>query len=232
MIKVSLCTDETALARGFVQIMNKCEDLQASWVLGAASEIGAALAADPPDILLLDWAAYLDFEMLAQMKSNLPDCAIILWVRCISPEFAGQAITQGVRGILRKTLPEEMLLRCIRNVAEGEIWLENSLTASLFQAKRVHLTRRERELLVLLSHGLKNKEIAGEMALSEGTVKIYVSRLFQKVGAKDRLELALFGLKNVVSSGMPSGRSSAMPAGTPRQLTQAAARASVFLHSA
>jgi len=105
----------------------------------------------------------------------------------------------GVRGILRKNLPAELQVKCLRKVSEGELWFEKALTDSFLAVKRVVLSPREGQLITLLAHGLKNKEIAFELGISEGTVKVYLSRLFQKVGAKDRFELALFGLKNLTS---------------------------------
>ena len=78
------------------------------------------------------------------------------------------------------------------------------------------------QLVSLLSQGLKNKEIATTLMISEGTVKVYLSRLFQKVGVKDRFELALFGLKNLTTGdgpaakGSPSGRNAGAPVARPR----------------
>ena len=109
----------------------------------------------------------------------------------------------GIRGILRKSLPLETLNRCLCRVHEGELWFEKALTDSLMTARRYTLTRREGQLVALLSQGLKNKEIATALTISEGTVKVYLSRLFQKLGVKDRFELALYGLRNL-SSGLPS----------------------------
>ncbi|MBZ5604352.1 MAG: LuxR C-terminal-related transcriptional regulator, partial [Acidobacteriia bacterium] len=63
--------------------------------------------------------------------------------------------------------------------------------------RKIPLTRRQSQLVRLLAEGLKNKEIATLMTLSESTVKVYISRLFEKVGAKDRFELALFALRNL-----------------------------------
>jgi DNA-binding CsgD family transcriptional regulator len=103
----------------------------------------------------------------------------------------------GVRGVLRKTLGPELLIKCLGKVCEGELWFDKSLTASFLSAKMVALTKRESQLVALLSQGLKNKEIASTLQISEGTVKVYLSRLFQKVGVKDRFELALYGLKNL-----------------------------------
>jgi DNA-binding CsgD family transcriptional regulator len=124
----------------------------------------------------------------------------------------------GVRGILRKTLPTELQVKCLQKVQAGELWFEKALTDSFLCARRVALTPREGQLVSLLSQGLKNKEIATTLMISEGTVKVYFSRLFQKVGVKDRFELALFGLKNLTTGQLPVGVNgqrlgpSAMPA--------------------
>jgi DNA-binding CsgD family transcriptional regulator len=79
----------------------------------------------------------------------------------------------------------------------------------------VALTQREGQLVSLLSQGLKNKEIATTLMISEGTVKVYLSRLFQKVGVKDRFELALFGLKNLTTGQIPVGDKSHRPSAMP-----------------
>jgi len=121
----------------------------------------------------------------------------------------------GVRGILRKTLPTETLLRCLTRVNEGELWFEKALTDSIMSARRYSLTRREGQLVSLLSQGLKNKEIATALTISEGTVKVYLSRLFQKLGVKDRFELALYGLKNLTPGNGATDNSSPAAARKP-----------------
>ena len=110
-----------------------------------------------------------------------------------------------MRGILRKTLPTDLQVKCLQKVQAGELWFEKALTDSFLCARRVALTQREGQLVSLLSQGLKNKEIATTLMISEGTVKVYLSRLFQKVGVKDRFELALFGLKNLTTGQLPVG---------------------------
>ena len=115
----------------------------------------------------------------------------------------------GVRGILRKTLPTDLQVKCLQKVQAGELWFEKALTDSFLCARRVALTQREGQLVSLLSQGLKNKEIATTLMISEGTVKVYLSRLFQKVGVKDRFELALFGLKNLSTGQLPVGEKGA-----------------------
>ena len=80
-------------------------------------------------------------------------------------------------------------------------------------ARSYSLTPRQGQLVALLTQGLKNKEIASKLNISEGTVKVYMSRMFQKLGVKDRLELALYGLKNLT----PGSHVSALT-GAPRAL--------------
>jgi DNA-binding CsgD family transcriptional regulator len=70
----------------------------------------------------------------------------------------------------------------------------------LLVAKRVSLTRREGQLVSLIAQGIKNKELAYALGITEGTVKVYLSRIFKKLGVNDRFELALYAIKNVVSS--------------------------------
>jgi DNA-binding NarL/FixJ family response regulator len=164
-----------------------------------------------PDLLLVDLSAGITFGVLSGLHEVAAQAKIILWVHSISTELALQAMSLGVRGILRKTLPTETLLRCLTRVNEGELWFEKALTDSIMSARRYSLTRREGQLVSLLSQGLKNKEIATALNISEGTVKVYLSRLFQKLGVKDRFELALYGLKNLtpgggaVDAGYPGG---------------------------
>jgi DNA-binding CsgD family transcriptional regulator len=85
-------------------------------------------------------------------------------------------------------------------VNEGELWFEKELVDSMMSARPRHsLTRREGQLVVFLTQGLKNKEIATALGISEGTVKVYLSHLFQKLDVKDRFELAVYGLKNLAA---------------------------------
>ena len=145
----------------------------------------------------------------------------------------------GVRGILRKTLPTDLQVKCLQKVQAGELWFEKALTDSFLCARRVALTQREGQLVSLLSQGLKNKEIATTLMISEGTVKVYLSRLFQKVGVKDRFELALFGLKNLTTGQLPVGekgqrrrqrhaRPALAGAGSPARTTARAAGTAAF----
>jgi DNA-binding NarL/FixJ family response regulator len=159
--------------------------------------LGEKIEQHKPELLLIDLTSDVNFAVLSSLHQIARQARIVLWVHAISTELALQAMSLGIRGILRKTLPTETLVRCLTRVNEGELWFEKALTDSIMTARRYSLTRREGQLVTLLAQGLKNKEIATALNISEGTVKVYLSRLFQKLGVKDRFELALYGLKNL-----------------------------------
>jgi len=205
MARVLLFTDEPVLARGFTSVLSSVPGFESVSVCHSIAELAVAVHTYKPDVLLIDLTPEVTFGILTQLQGDLPNCRIVLWVRAISTELAYQAMELGVRGVLRKTLPPELLVKCLGKVSEGELWFDKTLTASFLSAKMIALTKRESQLVSLLSQGLKNKEIAGTLSISEGTVKVYFSRLFQKVGVKDRFELALYGLRNLQNmSGEPS----------------------------
>jgi two-component system, NarL family, nitrate/nitrite response regulator NarL len=197
MTRVSLYSDQPMLAKGLEAVFAATERLQLDGCFFGLPELMARLESDVPDILLLDVTPEVNLGVLSDIKRVARESKIVLWVNVISTEMAFQAIGMGMRGILRKNLPIELQVSCLRQVQEGQLWFEKSLTDSFRAAKRVALSRREGQLITLLSHGLKNKEIGFKLQISEGTVKVYLSRLFEKLEVKDRFELALVGLKNV-----------------------------------
>lgn len=183
MLRVVLICDEPVVTAGCLAILAGNREIEYVCISSGEANLFERLRDIQPEMVLLDLNSPAYFGLIGEFRTLLPACKIVLWVRTISTELARQAITLGVRGILRKTLPEEMLLKCLRKVSEGDLWFEKPLTASFFQTRTVSLTAREARLVRLLSCGLKNKEIATELHLSEGTVKVYLSRLFAKVGA-------------------------------------------------
>src|SRR5271165_719679 len=201
MANVLLCSDEPILAEGLSRILAGSETLNLISYCPGIEGLRSQMELHQPDLLLVDLTASITFGALSGLHEAASNAKIVLWVHAISTELALQAMSLGVRGILRKTLPTETLLRCLTRVNDGELWFEKALTDSIMSARRYSLTRREGQLVSLLSNGLKNKEIATALNISEGTVKVYLSRLFQKLGVKDRFELALYGLKNLTPGG-------------------------------
>jgi len=197
MTRLVLFTDEPILACGLERVLENNSNCRLEAVCSDLVTLAEEARARRPDLLLVDLAPELSFGTLLELQRQLAGVRIVLWVRSISTEMAYQAIEHGVRGILRRTQPPEVLLKCLQMVADGGLWFEETLKANFNSMRAISLTRRESQLVSLLAQGLKNKEIASTLFISEGTVKVYLSRLFQKLGVKDRFELALYGLKNM-----------------------------------
>jgi DNA-binding NarL/FixJ family response regulator len=196
-IRVIVCTSEPLLALALNSLLDSQWDIQLAAVIPAGDQVAHHPGVAGADVALVALSADVHWDAVVELRRLSPHTKILLWAEHMATEFAHQALIFGVRGILRRSVSTEMLLTCIRQVHAGELWFEKSMTDVFLAGRTIRLSRRESELVKLLARGLKNKEIATVMNISEGTVKVYLSKLFDKVGAKDRFELAIFGLKNL-----------------------------------
>ena len=196
VVRLLLYSDAPILAAGLRSLLGDADGFELLSVCSSLPELRGAAAALNPHIVLLDFTSELPPEGLGQIDARLLRSSVVLWVHEIPAEMALHAMSMGVRGILRSTLAPELILRCLQKVHQGELWFEKALVDDQADAHKAGLTGREIQLIRLLALGLKNKEIASTLSITEGTVKVYLSRLFQKLGVKDRFELALYGMKH------------------------------------
>ncbi len=202
MTRILLCVGEPILAKGLESVLRRAGEFELLPTCCGISALMEQLSEGAsPELVLLDLTEDVTFAVMSELKKSAGTAKIILWAKTVSTELAFQALGLGVRGILRKQLPAEVQVKCLQKVRGGELWFEKALTDSFLTSRRVSLTHREGQLVSLLAQGMKNKEIAAALNISDGSVKVYLSRLFEKAGVKDRFELALFGLRNLTSGG-------------------------------
>jgi DNA-binding NarL/FixJ family response regulator len=151
------------------------------------------------DIVLLNFNGELTLSILQRIKRSAPLSKLVVWTHAISNEMAFQAMELGVRGIFPSSLTVDHFTVALRAVKAGEPWFEKEIMQGIFDGERIALTRREGQLVGLLAQGLRNKEITLELQISAWTVKTSLSRLLRKLDVGDRLELALYGLKNLAT---------------------------------
>ncbi len=224
MTRVLLYTDQPVLAKGFSAIMSSVAEFDLIGVCYASALLTDTVVSTRPELVLIDLNEDITLEALGELRRRAPEVRLILWVRAIPLELAYQTMRLGVHGILRKTLGPEVMIQCLKKVAVGEYWFEEALSSRLDDTEVVPLSRREAQLVSLLAQGYKNKEIAYALAISEGTIKVYLSKLYRKLGVKDRYELALYGLR----SGNLAQLGFAHP-GQPRRGPQAAVKPPVIV---
>ncbi|MGD0581098.1 MAG: response regulator transcription factor [Bryobacteraceae bacterium] len=200
-MRVVLVTDQPILGEGIRVVVERSASLEIQAICQHPADFLGQLPRLSAELVLLDVGPEISFQFLADVHSAAPGCRLVLLARTISPELTFHAQELGVSALLSTACTPQWLVACLERVAHGEQYFENTLPLGSTPARAVRLSRREGQLVSLLAQGLKNKEIAACLDITEGTVKVYLSKLFQKVGAKDRLELALFGLKNMLSEG-------------------------------
>src|ERR1700680_987769 len=173
-MRLIMFNDEPLVAEALATVLQGADDIEVVQVVERISEVVPAVLEEQPELLLLCLTPETHLGVIRQLRQASPNCRIVLWVHSIANELAHQAMEAGVRGILRRTYSPEMILKCLRKVHEGEMWFDRFLTSSFMACRKVHLTRREGQLVRLLAEGLKNKEIATALSISEGTVKVYM----------------------------------------------------------
>lgn len=180
-------------------MLSTCDDLE---FIGAASGLTEALDAlkrQQPKVILIGQTAGLKvvFQFISDVRSTSSTCQPILWVNDLAEIDCFRALQLGARGILKKTLPVESLVECLRSVGRGDVWIEGSLSdqvvGALDRRSAPRLTPREKEIVHHVCGGLKNKEIAEALRITAGTVKVHLMHIFEKTGVKDRFELAVHG---------------------------------------
>ncbi len=164
------------------------------------AELGAV------DILIIDkgFGMHAVVDWLAHVRQLEHAPAVVVWGISITEAEALRFLQSGARAIIRKTTEVKKLMSCLKTVAQGRSWMEERVfrdSAREERGARSELTPREHQVMQLVEQGFKNREIATELGIRAGTVKIHLKHIFEKTGVRGRYGLALTGLreKGVVS---------------------------------
>ena len=172
-------------------------------VVGTATTTHEALDkldAAVPDILMLDLAMPDEggMSVVRKLKSAGSPQKVVILTAAIDDATLMEARTLGVRGMVLKSSDPAFLIECLDKVQSGGTWVDPELTAriqelseSFGDVRRPALAPRERQLIRFVRQGLRNKEIANELGVTEGTVKVYLHGIFEKLGVSTRTELAV-----------------------------------------
>jgi two-component system nitrate/nitrite response regulator NarL len=160
-----------------------------------------------PDILLLDlrMPEKDGLAVLESLNFEAVPTKVIVVTGAEEDHDILRAMRLGARGIVLKRSASDLLVKSIRKVYQGEIWLDNRMTAEVVNAfkksaeggrrrEKPLLSDRERQIVQHVAQGFRNREIGKKLAISEQTVKNHLHNIFDKLGVSDRLELALYAI--------------------------------------
>ena len=196
-----LLVDDHAVVREGVRVLLEQQD--GMLIVGEAENGARALerlAGDAPDVVVLDMKmpGASAVETIAAIKRARPSAQILVFTSYAEDAQVRDALGAGATGYLLKDALTGDLVRAVREVAAGRAWLHPQAQRQMLEWMRrppslvESLTARERSVLDALADGLSNKQIARRLELTEGTVKGYVSQVFDKLGVADRTQAALF----------------------------------------
>src|ERR1017187_2500135 len=210
-VRIVIADDHPIVRDGLKKLLLLEDDFDVVGEAGDGREVLEKVRELDPDVLLLDLRMpNLDGlgALQALQQVNQRTRVIILTASEDKNEFV-QAMKLGCSGIVLKQTAPDLIVKSIRKVYGGEIWLDSHTTAAVMRQfaapgdltgpagsgktrERSPLSTREREIVQLVAQGYKNKEMAEKMFISEQTVKNHLHNIFDKLGVSDRLEFALY----------------------------------------
>jgi DNA-binding NarL/FixJ family response regulator len=206
-VEIMIADDHSMIREGLKTLLELDGDIQVIEEAVDGKDCLEKLEKVKPEVLLLDinMPNTNGLEVLRTLKENKSNVKSIVLTVHNEVEYLMQAIDLGTDGYVLKDSDSAELKRAIYTVMDGETYIQPSLIPEL-NAKRISkneddskisdLTKRELEVLKLLSVGMYNKEIAEKLEISERTVKNHVSNIFKKLEVTDRTQAAVFTIRN------------------------------------
>ncbi|WP_027135136.1 response regulator [Geminicoccus roseus] len=208
-VRVVVADDHPLVLQGVAWLLDQAGDLEVVARCGSGDAALEAVRAHQPDILVLDlnMPQVSGMEVLRLAAQEGLRIRVVLLTADLHEDDLFEAVRLGVRGVILKDMAPEQLVRCIRTVHGGGQWLEAHLAGWTFdrllerEAARQQVTKtlsqREIELARLVAEGLRNKEVAFRLGITEGTVKIHLHRIYEKLRVSSRIELANYARREL-----------------------------------
>jgi DNA-binding NarL/FixJ family response regulator len=206
-VRILLVDDHAMFREGVKLLLQRDSHLE---VVGEASNPEQALelaARAHPEIVLLDidLAGHDGLDMIESLHATSPGSDIIVLTGVRDEGLQTRALRSGAKGFVQKDQHGDLVLRAIQKVRDGEIWFDRGTIGAAVtrlmsgdtedQGPLGTLTPRERDITRLVGEGLKNDAIAQRLFISEKTVRNHLTVIFDKVGVRDRLHLAIYAYR-------------------------------------
>lgn len=212
LIRIVIVDDQLVVREGLRMLLENHEGMKVVAMAGTRSEALEVIARQPADILILnlELGGYSALSFIPQLREVAHKARVLVLTGQRDSETHQKAAQLGAMGVVLKEDAADLLLKAIEKVYQGEAWLDRLTLGNLLwelssrdkesldpQRKRISsLTERERQVIALITEGLKNRQIAERLFISPTTVTHHLSSIYSKLGVTDRLELVVYAFAN------------------------------------
>ena len=215
-INIAIADDYPVLLAGMRQSLAPCDDIVVVAECTRVCDLLAQVALKKPEIILL--GCETDLENLAQQLHSIAerhaDAKVIVFTGNASLNFHEAALRSGAKGVLLKHCAPELIAKTVRKVSRGDLCFDSALTHRMLstfaqrkpaepppeKARISSLTGRENQIISRICEGMRNKEIASKLYISDATVAHHLTSIYRKLGLADRTELLLYAHHNGIST--------------------------------
>lgn len=211
MLRVLIADDQTLMRDGLQTILQLENDIEVVATAENGEEACRLAAVHRPDLVLMDirMPVMNGIEAVKQLRRTMPSLKVLMLTTFDEDEYIIEALANGAVGFLLKDIPTDRLLDAIRQAGQGEMMLPSSIAIKLahrlsastliaassspveIESSRIKFTDREMTIIPLMIEGRTNREIASLLFMSEGTVKNYISGIYDKIGTNDRTQAVI-----------------------------------------
>jgi len=209
-ITIMIVDDHVVIRSGLRMLIEHDQHMRVVAMAGNQTEALERAATETPDVIILDLLLGDEdaLSSLPELCEASPKSRVLVLTGVQNPDSHRRAIRRGAMGIVLKEHAADQLLKAIKKVYAGEVWIERSMMGSMIQelskpaivdpevSKIESLTEREREVIALVGEGLKNKQVGERLFISETTVTHHLSSVFSKLEVSDRLELIIYAFRH------------------------------------
>lgn len=206
-IRVILADSQAIYRVGMKKIFALEDDIRVVAQVETLSNLYAALERYPTDVVVLEGQLISGtIDAVPELVRQAPQAKLIVQVSEADEANTVELYRRGVRGVVPRSISPDLLVKCVRKIADGETWIDNQSISWVIEAYRSQatmltnprvqpkLSRKELAIISCITRGMRNKEIAYQIGTTEQVIKNYLRKVYDKLGVSDRLELALYCL--------------------------------------
>jgi len=206
-IRIILADSQAIYRVGMRKVFALEDDIRVVAQAETLANLYAALHRFPTDVVFIEGALISGtVDAIPELVRRAPEAKIIVQVSESDESNTVELYRRGVRGVVPRSIAPDLLIKCVRKIADGETWIDNQSISWVIEAYRSQattltnprtqpkLSKKELAIISCITRGMRNKEIAYQIGTTEQVIKNYLRKVYDKLGVSDRLELALYCL--------------------------------------